>query len=437
MTAAYEVNFDGIVGPTHHYAGLSLGNVASMTHAQMPSNPREAALEGLAKMWLLAQRGIKQAVLPPHERPSMAALHQLGFRGSDAEILTTAAREAPRLLAACSSAASMWAANSATISPSADSADGKVHITAANLVNTLHRSLESQHTANLLQQIFDNAKYFVHHAPLAPALTLGDEGSANHTRLATTHGDPGIQLFVYGKHGLGEQNRAPRRFPARQTAEASQAIARLHLLNPGRLVLAQQHPDAIDAGVFHNDVISVGNGSVFLYHERAFVDTAATIAQLKCAAEQVRCTLQLIPVTEEQLSLSDAVATYLFNSQIVTLPDGTMLMLIPQECQRQRLCEEILGGNYPIKEIVPVDLSQSMRNGGGPGCLRLRVVLTEEELAAVKPTVFLTERLYQALVSWVKKFYRDRLQSADLADPQLLDESRQALQALHTLLKLV
>ena len=27
---AYEVNFDGLVGPTHNYAGLSYGNVASL-----------------------------------------------------------------------------------------------------------------------------------------------------------------------------------------------------------------------------------------------------------------------------------------------------------------------------------------------------------------------------------------------------------------------
>ena len=27
--SGYEINFDGLVGPTHHYAGLSFGNEAS------------------------------------------------------------------------------------------------------------------------------------------------------------------------------------------------------------------------------------------------------------------------------------------------------------------------------------------------------------------------------------------------------------------------
>ncbi|MDX2347040.1 MAG: N-succinylarginine dihydrolase, partial [Legionella sp.] len=33
MTAVYELNLDGLVGPTHHYAGLAYGNTASLAHA--------------------------------------------------------------------------------------------------------------------------------------------------------------------------------------------------------------------------------------------------------------------------------------------------------------------------------------------------------------------------------------------------------------------
>lgn len=439
---AYEVNFDGLVGPTHHYGGLSLGNVASMQHAEIPANPREAALQGLEKMWLLAQRGIKQAVLPPQERPSIDALHQLGFRGSDAQILSCAMQTSPALLAACSSSSSMWAANSATISPSADSDDGRMHITPANLISNLHRSLEPAETSRLLRAIFADDRFFVHHPPLLPSVTLGDEGSANHTRLSSCHGAAGIQLFVYGRKAFDRQGKgvAPQRFPARQTAEASQAIARRHQLNPSRTVFAQQNPDAIDAGVFHNDVISVGNDRLFLYHECAFVDTAQTISQLQQAAEEAHFALALIGISDKQLSLADAVKSYLFNSQIVTLPDGHMLMLTPQEClhlpQTKQVLDMILTGDNPVNEIIPIDLLQSMRNGGGPACLRLRVVLTEQELAAVKPTVFLTEELYRTLVRWVNTHYRDRLHLADLADPHLLDESRQALHELHGFLGL-
>src|SRR5205823_13218009 len=129
MPAMAEINFDGIPGPTHNYAGLARGNLAAEKHARMVANPRAAALQGLAKMRALSARGIPQAVLPPHERPCVAALRALGFAGTDNSILTRAAREAPQLLTACSSAAPMWAANAATVSASADTADRRVHFT--------------------------------------------------------------------------------------------------------------------------------------------------------------------------------------------------------------------------------------------------------------------------------------------------------------------
>ena len=48
------VCFDGLAGTTHSYAGLSAGNLAAMPHAGQLGNPRAAALEGLAKMRLVA-----------------------------------------------------------------------------------------------------------------------------------------------------------------------------------------------------------------------------------------------------------------------------------------------------------------------------------------------------------------------------------------------
>lgn len=62
--AGYEVNFDGLVGLTHHYAGLSFGNEASTRHQNTLSNPRLAAKQGLLKMKALADLGYKQGVLP-------------------------------------------------------------------------------------------------------------------------------------------------------------------------------------------------------------------------------------------------------------------------------------------------------------------------------------------------------------------------------------
>ena len=154
-----KVNFDGIPGPTHNYAGLAHGNLAATRNASLVANPREAALQGLAKMHALAGRGYAQAVVPPHERPFLPALRTLGFAGTDAQVIAAAAREAPRLLAASSSAAAMWAANAATVSASADTADGRVHFTPANLVSHFHRSLEAATTTRVLRAIFADTAF--------------------------------------------------------------------------------------------------------------------------------------------------------------------------------------------------------------------------------------------------------------------------------------
>src|SRR5437773_559405 len=308
-TEPLEVNFDGLPGPTHNYSGLAIGNLASERNKNFVANPRQAALQGLAKMKALADRGFAQGVLPPHERPDLAALRALGFAGSEQEILAKTARQAPQLLAACSSAAAMWVANAATVSPSADTADGRVHFTPANLVTHFHRSLEAATTTRVLRALFADARRFVVHDPLPAAHQLADEGAANHTRFAT-----GVEFFVYGRTGLDSQAPLPRRFPARQTREASEAIARRHALSPERVVFAQQHPDAIDAGVFHNDVIAVGSGSVLFCHERAYVDQDAVLAAL---AARIGKTFMPIVVRESEVTLERAVSTYLFNSQLL------------------------------------------------------------------------------------------------------------------------
>ena len=431
-----EYNFDGIPGPTHNYSGLATGNIASEHNAGLVANPRQAALQGLAKMRALSARGFPQAVLPPHERPYLPALRALGFSGSDATILQSAARDAPALLAACSSAAAMWVANAATVSPSADTDDGRVHFTPANLVSHFHRSLEAPTTTAVLRAIFADAAHFAVHDPLPAAPQLGDEGAANHTRFAVDSNAPGVEFFVYGKHGIGG-GIAPTRFPARQTQEAFSAIARRHGLAPARTVFAQQNPAAIDAGVFHNDVISVGQGTVLFCHEGAFVDQHAVLADL---ASRVGPAFKPIIVREREVSVADAVATYLFNSQLLTRPDGRLLLVAPAECRENARVDSFLGGlvasGGPIAEVLTFDLKQSMKNGGGPACLRLRVTLTSAERAAVRANVFLDDALAHALEQWIRDHYRDRLAPADLADPALLDESRRALDRLSQLLQI-
>lgn len=440
MKEVFEVNFDTLVGPTHNYSGLSLDNLACIENENSPSNPKEAALQGLKKMKLLADLGIKQAVLPPQERPLIHALEQLGFYGSEEFILKTALRENQRLLGACSSSSYMWTANAATCTPSLDSLDGKVHITPANLVTEFHRTIETPDRAKLFKTIFNNSDFFTIHAPLKSSATLADEGAANHTRLCPSHALQGLHFFVYGRSS-DLRGIHPKRFYPRQTLEAWQAIARFHKIPPSHTFFAQQNPEAIDAGVFHNDVICVGNENVLLYHEKAFVDTPEVIQNLKNIYHTLfKQNLICIEVPKSKVTLEEAVKSYLFNSQLVTIPNRKKILITPRECQEsfavKSFLKELLQ-NYPeIESIHSIDLTQSMRNGGGPACFRLRAVLTQEEIQALPTSIFLNDRLYQTLTEWINKHFRDQLFPSDLSQISLLNESRIALQKVYEILNL-
>jgi len=432
---ATEANFDGLVGLTHHYAGLSFGNEASTRNQLQPSNPRLAAKQGLLKMKALADMGYVQGVIPPHERPNIAALRQLGFSGSDEQVLARAGKTAPGLLSAVSSASAMWVANAATVSPSADSGDSRVHFTVANLNNKFHRAMEAPETAWLLRAIFRDDRHFAVHDALPQVAMFGDEGAANHNRLGGAYGERGVQLFVYGRDSRHE-GMAPQRYPARQTREASEAVARLHQLLPENVLFAQQNPAVIDQGVFHNDVIAVSNQQMLFCHQQAFVDQPELLAQLRARVPG----FVALDVPEHRVSVKDAVETYLFNSQLLSRPDGTMMLVLPEESRQHSgvwryLCEQV-EGDGPLKALKVFDLRESMYNGGGPACLRLRVVLTPQEQQAVNPAVLMNERLFSTLNNWVDRHYRDRLTQADLVDPQLLREGRDALDELTKLLDL-
>jgi len=437
---SYEVNFDGLVGPTHNYGGLSYGNVASQSNSQQGSSPREAARQGLAKMKALADMGFKQGVLAPQERPDVAALRRLGFSGNDAEVIQRAAKEAMPLLVASCSASSMWVANAATVSPSADTADGRVHFTAANLNCKYHRSIEHPTTSRVLAAMFNHDKHFAHHPALPAVAQFGDEGAANHTRFCRSYGEAGVEFFVYGRSAFDSRYPAPQKYPARQTLEASQAVARLHGLSDDGVVYAQQNPAVIDQGVFHNDVIAVGNGEVLFYHEDAFLETDAVLGQLQAKLASKGGNFQAIRVPRAKVAVEDAVRSYLFNSQLLSREDGSMLLVVPEECRNNErvwaYLQQLASQGGAVQEVKVFDLKQSMQNGGGPACLRLRVALKETELAAVNPGVIMTAPLYDTLLQWVDKHYRDRLGEADLADPQLLVECRTALDELTQILKL-
>ncbi len=438
MTPALEVNFDGLVGPTHNYAGLAVGNLASMANRGRKSSPRNAALQGLDKMRLVMELGVPQAVLPPHERPDLQFLRAMGFCGSDKAILASAAHDSPLLLANCYSSSAMWAANAATVTPSADAADGKVHFTPANLLSELHRSMEPPFTTRILRKIFHEAKHFIVHDPLPAAWALRDEGAANHLRLTPSHGRAGVEIFTFDSGVPYLPLEQPHHFPARQSLGASLAVRRRHKLNVDRSIAVQRSRPCIDAGAFHADLVALGNQDVLIYHQQAFERNAFRPIRL-AYHRQFGAYPRLVEIAEDDLSLAEAVKTYFFNSQLVTLPDGSMVLIAPEECRTfpaaKALMDRLMGQGL-FKRVEFVDVRQSMSNGGGPACLRLRVVLTPTELASIQQSVLLTPKLHRQLVAWVKKHYRDSLVPADLADPSLMRESRSALDELTKLLQL-
>lgn len=434
MSQAFEVNFDGLVGPTHNYSGLSMGNHASISHGGQASNPRQAALQGIAKMRALLKRGLTQSLLPPHERPHAKTLRQLGFTGSLPQMTQAAFRRSPTLLANVMSASPMWTANAATVSPSADTKDGRVHFTTANLASTFHRSIEHEQTTRILKHIFHNEQRFQVHEAINLGAFLGDEGAANHGRFATTHGKKGIELFVYGRTAF---DKAIAKYPRRQALESFQSIAQQHGLNQTQCIFAQQSPEAIDAGAFHNDVVSVTNGNTFFLHEQTFANQVEVKAQIQAACD---FDIHFVEVPKAQVSLEDAINTYLFNSQLLTMPEGHMALLLPMEVKEQantrEQVENVLAADNPIQEAIYMDLRESMHNGGGPACLRLRVVLTEAERQALGGDMLLSEAHLDRLEAIVHTHYRDYLSPKDLADPQLIIESHTALDEITQLLQL-
>ncbi|PML83186.1 N-succinylarginine dihydrolase [Vibrio breoganii] len=436
-TQHVEANFDGLVGPTHNYAGLSDGNLASKNNQTKASSPKLAAKEGLKKMKALHGLGMVQGVIAPLARPDIGTLRQLGFTGDTAAVLKQAAKHSPALLAACCSASSMWTANAATVSPSSDTHDGKLHFTPANLINKFHRSIEHPQTGRILKGMFSDANHFAHHDALPSSNYFGDEGAANHTRFCNEYGDRGVGFFVFGESAFNGAMPKPKRFPARQTLEASSAIARIHGLAEDKVVFAQQNPDVIDAGVFHNDVIAVGNRDVMFCHEHAFLNKDAVYNSLSTALDKP---LNVIEVPDSAVSVADAVGSYLFNSQLLSLPNGKTALVVPRECEENpqvsNYLHTLIASKQGIDELLCFDLKQSMQNGGGPACLRLRVVLSPKEQAAMNQSVIMNDSLFATLNQWVDAHYRDSISAQDLVDPALLTESQSALDELTQILKL-
>ena len=407
--AAREINFDGLVGPSHNYAGLSPGNLASTSHAGALSRPRSAALQGIDKMRANLALGLAQGVFLPQPRPDHRWLESLHTDIAGAE---------PHIRAAALSASSMWAANAATVSPAPDTADGRCHLTVANLVTMPHRSHEWPHMLRQLRLAFVDSQVFAVHGPVPPP--FGDEGAANHMRLAPAHDRPGVEIFVYGRAG------GP--FPARQHIEAGKAIARAHGLSPDRTLFIEQSAEAIAAGAFHNDVVAVANGPVLLAHERAFAERDALFDAVRERLPEA----VFIEVPEQDVPLADAISSYLFNAQLVTLPgEEGMALIVPSECTETASTaawlDRLVAGNGPVRRVVPVDVKQSMANGGGPACLRLRVVADPRR---IDPRFLVNEAKLDVLAALVARHWPESIHPAELASPTLIADIERARAAL-------
>ena len=402
-----EINFDGIVGPSHNYAGLSLGNLASIRNAGEVSQPRAAALQGVDKMRANLGLGLAQGIFLPHPRPDHPWLAELG---------TTIEKAEPVLAANAMSASAMWAANAATVSPAPDTTDGKCHLTVANLRTMPHRSHEWPATLAQLGVAFSNAAFAVH-APVPPA--FGDEGAANHMRLAPSHGEPGVEIFVYGISGGA--------YPARQHIGASKAIARMHLLDPARALFTEQSEAAIAAGAFHNDVVAVANERVLFAHEQAFADKGALLD----ACERLVPGFDYVEVPAAEVPLEDAIRSYLFNAQLVTPPDCQPTLIVPTEARETpsvwRWIERHVAGNGPIRRVEVVDVRQSMANGGGPACLRLRVVA---DPATVDPRFIADAAKLDLIADVIRREWPEQIHIDELQQPRLIAQIEQARAAL-------
>ncbi|MBD8699758.1 N-succinylarginine dihydrolase [Sphingomonas sp. CFBP 13714] len=408
-----EINFDGLIGPSHNYAGLSPGNLAATRNAGAVARPRAAALQGIAKMRANLDLGLVQGILVPHPRPDHRWLDSLATRYADA----------PRhLQAQAMSASAMWAANAATVSPGPDTADGRCHLSVANLGTMPHRSHEWPATLAQLRIAFANPAFAVH--PPVP-LPFGDEGAANHMRLCETHGASGTEIFVYGEAG------GP--FPARQHREASEAIARRHGLDPARTLFVRQSDAAIAAGAFHNDVVAVANETVLFAHEQAFADAERFYEDLR----RLMPSVEIVEVPSARVSLEDAVSSYLFNAQLVSRAAG-MTLILPEEARSNapvwRWLGEHVAGNGPIRALEIVDVRESMANGGGPACLRLRVVADPR---TVDPRFLVDHASLDHIAGLVTEHWPETIDANAIGDAALVARIEAAHRALLEALNLV
>ncbi len=431
----HEINVDGLIGPTHHFGGLGVGNLASHASQYRPSNPRAAALEGLAKMQLLSELGIPQFYLPPLTRPNWGWLESLGYAGDRADILKRCYDDSPQLLSAAYSSAFMWTANAATVAPACDTLSQCLTLVPANLCCNLHRGQESLARMHQLRDMLRDVSNASVTEPLPSVFPLRDEGAANHMRLCNRHGDLAVHLFVYGPP---VENRVGT-FIARQSELASRQVALQLQLDREACCFAQQTPEAIEAGVFHNDVIATSHADLLIYHELAFADHANVVEDLSHKYQRrIGHALQGLCVHSRELPLDEAVRTYLFNSQIVNSDSDTMQLICPSQCRdssptRALIDRWIADPSNPIQRVHFLSLNQSMANGGGPACLRLRMMVDDAQLKELGARYRIDEARIALLSDIIEQNYPERFCIEDMTRLDFAEHSQTTVDTIERL----
>ncbi len=431
-----ELQLDGIIGPTHHFGGLGVGNVASLQSRWRPSHPRSAALEGCSKMDRVAALGVPQFFLPPLARPDWSFLARVGFAGGRSEVLKRCGAEYPQLLSAAYSSSFMWTANAATTAPASDTTDGKARAVIANLCSSLHRGMEADgRHAQLAAILYGRAGIEVE-SGLPSVNPLRDEGAANHMRLCgpSRHSQKaGLHVFVHEPVVISEQTVAPK-YASRQGSLASRVVASRLRLPESHCVFLEQTQAAIDFGVFHNDVIATSHRNVLIYHRDAFVDSDRAVEEI-CSRFRHLIGEELIAleVSRRALPLEEAVRTYLFNSQIVTRSDEAMQMVCPEQCRDSDATQQLIHGwigdpSIPIAGVDYVPLSESMANGGGPACLRLRWTDSDGRLASAMQRYRWSEENSERVRAWITKGYAECLTFDDFTRIEFAEHATNAIE---------
>jgi len=144
-----------------------------------------------------------------------------------------------------------------------------------------------------------------------------------------------------------------------------------------------------------------------------------------------------VEVPASDVPLADAIRSYLFNAQLVTPPDGQPTLIVPSEARETptvwRWLEQHVAGNGPIRRVEVVDVRQSMANGGGPACLRLRVVA---DPATVDPRFLVDERKLDLIGGVIARTWPEQIHHEELQQPALIADIERARAALLDALEL-